>query len=89
LHALPSILNRKSAVEIAATIGREYSSAFQRRSGTTRSIRIIVRIASPRLGAQRNDLLQRVAGINAIPYAAVICVVAYLQAADWIGRLDS
>jgi hypothetical protein len=36
LHALPSIFNRKSPVEIAENIGREYSSAFQRRPGATR-----------------------------------------------------
>jgi hypothetical protein len=36
-----------------------------------------------------SDLLQRVASINAIPQTGVICVVAYLQAADWIGRLVS
>ncbi len=88
--ARPSLYSQsKVACRNRRTIGQEYSSAFQRRSGATRSIRIIVKIASPRVGTQRNDLLQRVAGINAIPYTAVICVVAYLQAADWIGRLVS
>jgi hypothetical protein len=33
LHAIPSIFNRKSPLEIAENIGPEYSSAFQRRSG--------------------------------------------------------
>jgi hypothetical protein len=37
-----------------------------------------VKIASLRVGTQLNELLQRVAGINAIPYTAVICVIAYL-----------
>jgi hypothetical protein len=78
LHALPSILNRRSPVEIAENIRREYSSAFQRRLDATPSIRIIVKIASLRVGTQLNELLQRVAGINAIPYTAVICVIAYL-----------
>jgi hypothetical protein len=32
LHALPSIFNRKSPVEIAENIGREYSSAFHRQT---------------------------------------------------------
>jgi len=59
-------------------IRREYSSAFQRRLDATPSIRIIVKIASLRVGTQLNELLQRVAGINAIPYTAVICVIAYL-----------
>jgi hypothetical protein len=36
-----------------------------------------------------SDLLQRVASINTIPQTRVICVVAYLQAADWIDRLVS
>jgi len=36
-----------------------------------------------------SDLLQRVASINAIPQTRMICVVAYLQAADWIDRLVS
>jgi hypothetical protein len=35
LHALPSIFNRKSPVEIAENIGPEYTSAFQRRSSAT------------------------------------------------------
>jgi hypothetical protein len=36
--ARPSLIfNRKSPVEIAENIGREYSSAFQRRWGATRS----------------------------------------------------
>jgi len=43
LHAIPSIFNRKSPVEIAENIGREYFSAFQRLPGGTRSIRIIVK----------------------------------------------
>jgi hypothetical protein len=38
LHTLPSIFNRKSPVEIAENIGREYSSVFQRRRGAMRSM---------------------------------------------------
>jgi hypothetical protein len=36
-----------------------------------------------------SDLLRQVGSINAIPQTAVICVVAYLSGADWIGRLVS